>query len=448
MAQIEEYLKETFLNAFSDFAASSQIYYRQQQEQKQQPCSELGYIQFVAGVVCDEIINSKTNTKVRFSAQDKQRLINQVTAIYLGCWLENDKEFEQTLHSFVAKKFVPRSKQKRGEMDTPEESEMKRYQRRENVLREMMLLREKQAEKEKMSYKALPPKNNSRGYYDFCTLYFLYMLSKKEEGEKWLLLFDLLIGKKKLLDVTHEKGSNYSLLLACNYYIGFFTHAEKLPDTKEYVVANIVAYKIETAFRFSLAMKIADYMVGHGAEHVDFMAHPFWARYRESMFVEDPGAPIEALDILSYESLIPYAVSFDINTLDGNTLDKNAKDAIEKATVQTIWRETLTATLFQVIALLPPHKQPHWKSDDFVSAAKFFRNEFNIIEALKPTLSHKIDSNFCERLRSLYEQLNKEKVPEYLRGLMNIDEMPLFGFRRDMQQARKKQNLRKTTAGG
>jgi len=385
-------------------------------------CSELEKIKLLTEIVCDKVLESKDTI---LSANDKQRLINQATAMYLECWLENDKESTQTIYSFASIKFLSRSKQKQ-HTSIANALTVKLYQRYEIKFRDMMLLRDEQAKFENMKTKSLPQKGQHRCYYDFITLYTIYMMSETN----WLTIYDLLTGKKELLAITNKKGSNEPLYDACNFYKLFFDYVsnqtnkkeEKKEKEKEYVLASMAANKIEHAFRFSLFIKIAQYAQYNGidTEQVDISKHPFWTRYTEPISVlgSISEIPIEAIDILNYESLIPYAFCASNDT----------EIEIKK---QRLWRETLTTVLRIIVNIKPPSEQPAWGDSIFEKAANFFNREFNIIEALKPAQIDKdgID-DFCNKLRNIYNSLNTE-------------DMPLYRMREELQKFRKQRNQKK-----
>lgn len=345
-----------------------------------------------------------------FTETELKCLIDIVILNYLNCWLETDPNAKQTINSFLAKPFLLRSEQqlhlgKTSAVDI-DTAQLKRIRNIEKKLIDVHEAQIRQAKREGRGFKPLPEKGNKGRFYDFVTLQFLRLLDKKPGESCELRIYELLVDKKDVLRLRSEKKSNASLYDAYQKYEAFFYRIKKTKSDREYVTSCIQIFKLETAYRFILSAKVAKYLsLNCDADKnaiSKFWFH-FWGREETKMMAVSGNIQMNMFDILDYDILIKCLFCED-------------EDSVFNIAQRTrIWRELLTQVFQETINRKRVPEQPSWTDEDFFQAAKFFKEDYPIIESFEPLdLGEDFDGedSYCyDRIREIYKVFAKEGRP-------------------------------------
>lgn len=362
---------------------------------------------------------------------DLQRLEHLAVSVYLGTWLENDKNAAQNIHYFASRKYMLNSERSNlwGRLVFTNDR-LSELRRATYILCGMNDLQEKQSAVELTGVYTSNQSGDESTHsipYDFISLRFLDLYARRK-----LLLFELLTLRKKIMQITSQKKEPYRPIIdAYHEYGSIFEEMKSYKDSnaREYVAACIQMQKMESTYRFQLCAEIAKYIADNNLDHKQVIerlrseeARVCWERYFVPRILTD----VDVMTSHSYD-ILNYAQEIEC-VFEGDEL--------------TAWKTIVfRSLLMNVIDIMHhvanPITQRSWTDDDFKEAAAFFKKDYPIFENGTPSIIKEIEittksSAFIHYIREIYELLAGNK------------EMPLYSFRTQMQQMRKDHNTRKS----
>ena len=333
-----------------------------------------------------------------FSEAEARHLQMLAVAVYLEAWLDGDETSRQTIHSFAIEKYCP--KRRRESFAYPPDDRRKSLERAAYMINTMQGLRIEQLKIERERWeqdqrdgktyedgKIVSIQRPRRGYqYSFAELRTFDLYSNG-----YLEVFRLLSQYQEVMSNTADKGSCVTLAIAYERYDMLFENATVLSSDKEYVVACMQIRKTESAYRFHLAAKLAKYIMDHHLRVDDLMtdsAKAIWGRYlSEAVFrPQDPFPLNEPYDVLYYDRKIECALQEEC--------------VMERA---FCWRSAFIDVLDFMNLLKPIKKQAPWTAADFSAAARFFRNDFPVIESYVPVDVPQDRKAYFKNIQSIYK---------------------------------------------
>ena len=370
--------------------------------------NEIEHIKYIAHLGCTLLCNRIKDNN--FSSAELKRLESLAVSLYLEEWLRCDTNCQQTIYSFASQKYILKNERSRSSKTAPESSSVKSLQRAEAIYRNMQSLQNKQAQHENSPFVPCPETSQAGKYYDFVTLRFFDLFSRGAYE-----LYKLLVFRKKLMEVTSDKGSHRVLSMAYKEYNDIFNHLNQISNDREFVVACIQARKFESTFHFQLYAILSKHLIAtnlSAQQALTLNAQYIWGRYTcTSIFrpSEQNQVITEHNDILDYDSQVNYGIG--------------QKDISDHA---FLWRQTLTNLLDFINLFKPPKEQSPWTDDDFASAALFFKESYPVSKA---SHSIKLTSDHYTRIQDICYALN------------NLSGATLKDFRTTMQSdARKRRS--------
>ena len=328
-----------------------------------------------------------------FSQAMTDHMINLAVVLYLEKWLEDDKKCRQNLYAFAGTPYRDRQRELRKKYDTSfSRTYYKALQRSENVLYNMQKQRAEQAIQEKSSIKSWPNMEHQRREHDFITLRFLELYANGR-----LALFRLLALRMELMGTISNKKNNQALIDAYNEYDLIFEDAKKEDDDKKYVISCIQLRKFESAFRFHLMAKIAEYMLINKPTFKPHKCQNFlavWGRYERQALFSSGITANEPFDVLLYDQEIPFV--FGETDISASVM---------------LWRNLLSDVFNSMLLLYPTKDHLPWSEEDFSEAAAFFKTDYPIVESYQSVLKNLKDplctpEMLCDAIRNIYKDLS------------------------------------------
>lgn len=344
-----------------------------------------------------------------FNEQEARHLQILAVALYLEGWLDQGETARQTIYSFAAEKYHP---EKRNTHHSPPDDRRKVLERAAFYIATTQELRKNQLQNEKEQWKQEQNQSDQpekkpcedgkdsnlqlpgRGHkYSFVELRTFDVYA---EGS--LDVFRLLVQRKELMTSTADKGSYEKLAAAYKRYDKLFVNARKSETDREYVIACMQIRKMEAVYRFHLAAKLAEYATANNLKIRDLIndsAKAIWGRYLSDAWLrpQDPFPINDPYDVLHYDRVIECVLQ--------------TESVAERA---YCWRSALI-DVFDFMNLLKPIKeQASWTDADFSEAAKFFRNDYPVVEHYVPVTVQENDRKaYFKNIQDIYMMLDELK---------------------------------------
>ena len=332
-----------------------------------------------------------------FQHDKAEHLMNLAVALYLEKWLESDENCRQSIHAFAVAPYTSSRVKNRKEYEEKGTlSYIKLLQRAENIFYNMQEQQRKQAEKEGSSSSPWPKIEHSRREHDYITLRFLELYANRK-----LDLFRLLTLRKTLMGALTKGKDTHALVDAYLQYDSIFEETKTESSDKLYVISCIQLRKFESAFRFHLAAKVAEYILSHRKpskrikNRIPQNFTTIWGRRKHQALFWDKMNINEPYDILLYEEEIPLALK----------MEKIPDNSIQ------LWRNTLADVLSLMYLLYPTEHQPSWTDKDFKDAADFFKSDYPIVESHKSVFCNLNEKDcttekLCNMIKRIYQDLS------------------------------------------
>lgn len=373
------------------------------------PTDSDGAIHFEALHVCLEDLpgdasvpvtwKSENFARVYFNQSDCADIIKTAVSSYLYQWMVNDKRAMQNINSFVeaGEKFVLKGERtEKRDSYIAVDKRIKAFRAAEKKWQRMAQQVQIQADSEH-SYTTISEGEvaESRPYaskdYSFLTLRFLQILAKKadeergaEAGKEYTIpqqsvreypldIFNQLWYSKDFFDASDDRERrNSTLRRAYMQYRNMIDQISAYKD-REYTVACIQLHQMESAFRFLLADKITR---GLTAKHltVDKIDRASAMLCWNRMLIQIREGDKPPRDLLVTEN-------------DVMQYDKEVKAVVEAgkrgwndAFFCGAYRVLAAAVIERLCALFPPEKHRSWETKDFTDVARFYKEEYKIVE--------------------------------------------------------------------
>ena len=195
-------------------------------------------------------ISEEYGKKYTLTNDEKKTISNMVVFYSLRIWIDNDKKSRQSIVSFAKQPYtpIPEQKTKCLKYYIADASSMSYY---EDIYRDNILLRGRQAKKENLKYKSVP----SKGQYTFLALNFMDMMRKG-----YLDIYRLLFFRKNFLKRT-TSGKDDGLIEALKSYGDLIDYINKCTSSREYVIGCLQFVDFENAYRVELVAQISKCML-------------------------------------------------------------------------------------------------------------------------------------------------------------------------------------------
>jgi len=379
---------------------------------KQHPSAGVSEVELIIGLAkfAYRLYCSSLRLGDVFSEAEARHLQMLAVALYLEGWLDQDETARQTIYSFAIEAYHPEKRIHK--YHSPSDGRLKALERAAFYIATMQELRQSQLKNEKEQWKQesnqsdqpekkpcedgkdsklrLPGKGHKYSFVELRT-FDVYVAGNLD-------VFRLLVQRKELMTSTADKGSYEKLAAAYKRYDELFVNARKSETDREYVIACMQIRKMESAYRFHLAAKLAEYATENNLKTRDLIndsAKAIWGRYLSDAWLrpQDPFPINDSYDVLHYDRAIECVL--------------RTESVAERA---YCWRSALI-DVFDFMNLLKPIKeQAPWTDADFSEAAKFFRNDYPVVERYVPVTVQGNDRKaYFKNIQDIYKMLDELK---------------------------------------
>lgn len=287
-------------------------------------------------------------------------------------------------------------------------------------IRTLHRMRQIQAKEENTFAAPLKPADSPKYSYSYIELCALELAISKY-AESRLRIFRYITRRKKILSIRAEHDNSYPLLAAFDDYYSVLNDIKSLEDAalkgdihacKRYVASSMAISVLEESTRLYLAAALFNFFEKSTAQNATLKTinkescEGLWARiprFPNQRFSKNPNPDSD--ESISYElgdshNILNY--SKDIDALFNHSEEYSEVYVMK----QLILRKELN-DLMGLFSLLFPNQHP-WTNQDFISAFDFFRQEYNIVNALMkspfPNSTHILQKQGARRNKDAFDR--------------------------------------------
>lgn len=324
---------------------------------------------------------------------------------YLLLWLENDEACSQGIMEFLSHKYTPKNSteyvKKEPSLDNEytgsvKKSKITRMYEALVVYNSNIELQQKYEALNGYMHKDITSDSNAKKHH-FLKLAFLDMYS-----ENYLEVYELLLLRNNKLKIKKRAKDNDALVEA---YENFDEFTEKIKNTKsnrEFVVLNMLYYKLEYTYRFNFVREFAIYLKDSKFSEQTLIPDnllniirnseiPFYNNGEKSFLI------CPSPFIYNYEEIIK--ISF-LHTYLAST-DKKTDELLYIRKIRDIYNDIYVA----LVNMLPTKELGNWTDNDFSNAKKFIKKRFSsslYLYSRDISKTQKRIRSYTDYIRSIY----------------------------------------------
>lgn len=331
-----------------------------------------------------------------YSKTEVKRLADLATALYLESWLCQDETNFQTPYNMYVRPYEKLGKRKLTGIEWPELAHMKRRIKKAKTLH---LAAQLVSEENRRIPSGGPYMKGTRG--NLCDLVNATR-DLAERADKLEIVYMLLEKKYVLTTAEERRVKSYEKTMdACLRYQNLIREAEclntgktdDLIEKKQFVATSMMLHRIERECRFHYHARLVQRMM-EGTIDMSKFDRESWNIYFASQKGFDGQITADKRTLPRMEA--DYSVSkalydpiddaVDVLDIDGY-LDKvyrvnGGMTAENRAHFASYGRAALIDMVRTLMAAFPPKEQHPWGEEEFYQAAKFYREDYPVVEEL------------------------------------------------------------------
>ena len=339
----------------------------------------------------------------------KPELICELTDLmvfqYLLLWLENDDTCSQGILEFLSHRYTPKTSseyvKKEPSLDAQYTGSNKNSKKTRMydalvIYNSNIEFQQKNKILNGYMHKDIAPDSNTKKH-NFLKLAFLDMYT-----EDYLEVYELLLLRNNKLEIENRAKDNDELVTAYENLDKFFHKIKNTKSNREFVVLNMLYYKLEYIYRFNFVRELAIYLKDNKfSEHTSIPNNllniifnceiPFY-KNGEKSFLICPSPFIH-----NYEEVIQKCF---LHTYLAST-DERTDELLYIRKIRDIYNDIYVA----LVNLLPTKELGSWTDSDFSNAKNFIKKRFSsslYLNSRDISKTQKRIRSYTDYIRSIY----------------------------------------------
>ena len=331
-----------------------------------------------------------------YRKDEVNQLANIATALYLESWLSQDKTNYQTPYNMYVRPYEKLGKRKLTGIEWPELAHMKRRIKKVKTLHRAAQV---VSERNRRIPSQSPYMNGTRG--NLCNIVNAARVVTEKDDK--LEIVSMLLEKKYVLTTAEERrAKRYEKTMdACLRYQSLIRETDRLNtekagdliELKRFVATSMMLHRIERECRFHYHARLVQRLM-EGTIDMSKFDREAW----NTCFASQKGfdgqiiADKRTLPQMGEDHSVskapydPINDAVDILDIDGY-LDKvyrvnGEMTEADRAHFASYYRAALHDLVRILMATFPPEKQHPWGEEEFYQAARFYREDYPVVEEL------------------------------------------------------------------